>query len=58
MPVTQNINSFLSHAKKIIYFASGYNNIRHDIKYKELIVLLFEAGKVVDCQIAMQLESW
>lgn len=55
MPVTQNINSFLLHAKKIIYFASGHNNIRHDIKYKKLIVLLFESGKVVGCQIAIQL---
>lgn len=55
MPVTQSINPFLLHAKKIIYFASGHKNICHDMKYKKLFVLLFESRKVVDRQIAMHL---
>lgn len=35
MPVTHNTDAFLLNAKSIFYFASGHNNISHDIKDKK-----------------------
>lgn len=52
MPVTQNIKSFLLHGNKMNYFASGHNNICHDINKK---LSLSSKDTNVDCQIAMEI---
>lgn len=56
MPVTQNIKPLLLHVNKMNYFASGHNSISHDIKYKNLVVLVFASMlQIVDEYAAWKL---